>query len=106
MKQSPIRVAVLVLTLPIFLGVGCAWQSDLDSLRRDVSSLRSNVEKGSVELALNTRRALATAKAAAKTSEQAAMEARRATELSQQAVVAAQAANRRTDRMFRTSLRK
>lgn len=106
MKQSLIRVAALVLTLPIFLGVGCAWQSDLDSLRREVSSLQSNIDKASTDSAANTKRALDTAAAAARTSEQAAQAARRATELSQQAVAAAQAANRKTERMFRTSLRK
>ena len=41
MKKSPLRFVALVMTLPIFLGAGCAWQKDLEALQKEVSSLRT-----------------------------------------------------------------
>ena len=41
MKKSPFHFVALVMTLPIFLGAGCEWQSDLEALQKEVSSLRT-----------------------------------------------------------------
>ena len=100
MKKFPLRSLAFAMVLPIFVSAGCAWQGDLDSLRNEVSNLQSNMEKANADSASNTKQALDTAAAAARTSEQAAKEALRATELSQQAVEAAQAANTKVARIF------
>ncbi len=93
MNKSPFRFLALVMTLPIFLGAGCAWQSDLEALQREVS-------KVSADSASSSKRALDTATAASQNSERAANAARQATELSQKAVAAAEAANMKVVRQL------
>jgi len=106
MKRLPIRIIPLAVGLPLILGAGCAWQSDLDALRTDVNSLRTLMEKASAVSTEEARKVMARAEAAARTAEQAAQAARRATELSQQAASEAKMASDKTDKMFRRSLRK
>ncbi len=88
MRTSPLRFVTLVMTLPIFLGAGCAWQSDLEALQKEVSSLRSNVEKTSTDLALSSKQALDKAT-------EASQNAARAANVARQAVEAAEATNMR-----------
>ena len=78
MKKSPFRFLAIVMTLPIFLGAGCAWQSDVNLLRRQVGDLQNDMKSSNAVLAASTKQALATATAAAKTSEQAANAAQKA----------------------------
>ncbi len=86
MKKSPFRFVALVMTLPIFLGAGCAWQSDLEALQKEVSSLRTNS-------ALSSKQALDMATEASQNAERAANVAR-------QAVEAAEATNMRVVRQL------
>ena len=106
MKRLPIRIIPLAVGLPLILSAGCAWQSDLDSLRTDVNNLRMLMEKASAVSTEEARKTMARAEAAARTSEQAAQAARRAAELSQQAASKAKMASDKADQMFRRSLRK
>jgi outer membrane protein OmpA-like peptidoglycan-associated protein len=93
MKKSPLRFLGLVITLPLFLGSGCAWQSDLEALQKEVSSLRGNVDKVSADATLGNKRAMDTATSALKNAEVAANAA-------QKAGVAAEAANIRLARIL------
>jgi hypothetical protein len=106
MKRLPIRIMQLAVGLPLILGAGCAWQSDLDSLQTEVNSLRALMENSSAGSTEEARKAMARAEAAARTSDQAAQAARRAAELSQQAASEAKTASDKADKMFRRSLRK
>ena len=81
MKMSPLRFVTLVMTLPIFLGAGCAWQSDLEALQKEVSSLRE-------DSAMRSKQSLDMATEASQNAAQAANVAR-------QAVKAAEATNMR-----------
>ncbi len=81
MKMSPLRFVTLVMTLPIFLGAGCAWQSDLEALQNEVSSLRE-------DSAMRSKQSLDMATEASQNAAQAANVAR-------QAVKAAEATNMR-----------
>ena len=81
MKISPLRFVTLVMTLPIFLGAGCAWQSDLEALQKEVSSLRE-------DSATRSKQSLDMATEASQNAAQAANVAR-------QAVKAAEATNMR-----------
>ena len=81
MKMSPLRFVTLVMTLPIFLGAGCAWQSDLEALQKEVSSLRK-------DSAMRSKQSLDMATEASQNAAQAANVAR-------QAVKAAEATNMR-----------
>jgi outer membrane protein OmpA-like peptidoglycan-associated protein len=69
------------MTLPIFLGAGCAWQSDLEALQKEVSSLRE-------DSAMRSKQSLDMATEASQNAAQAANVAR-------QAVKAAEATNMR-----------
>ena len=89
MKKSPFRFLAIVMILPIFLGAGCAWQSDLEALQRKVSSQGNNIDKVSENVVLS----LNTATAALKNAEQVAHAAQKAGE-------AAEAANIRLARML------
>ena len=80
MKKSTFRFVALVVTLPIFLGAGCAFQSDLKALQQEVNSLRSNVNKVSADLALSSKQALDMATEASQNAGRAANVARRAVE--------------------------
>ncbi len=86
MKMSPLRFVTLVMTLPIFLGAGCAWQSDLVALQKEVSSLRT-------DSALSSKQALDMATEASQNAKRAAKVARRAVE-------AAEATNMRVVRQL------
>ena len=86
MKKSPLRFVALVMTLPIFLGAGCAWQKDLEALQKEVSSLRT-------ESAARSKQALDMATEASQNAERAAKVARRAVE-------AAEATNMRVVRQL------
>ena len=86
MKKSPLRFVALVMTLPIFLGAGCAWQKDLEALQKEVSSLRT-------ESAASSKQALDMATEASQNAERAAKVARRAVE-------AAEATNMRVVRQL------
>ena len=88
MKKSTFRFVSLVVTLPIFLGAGCAFQSDLKALQQEVNSLRSNVNKVSADLALSSKQALDMAT-------EASQNAGRAANVARQAVKAAEATNMR-----------
>ena len=81
MKMSPLRFVTLVMTLPICLGAGCAWQSDLEALQKEVSSLRE-------DSATRSKQSLDMATEASQNAAQAANVAR-------QAVKAAEATNMR-----------
>jgi outer membrane protein OmpA-like peptidoglycan-associated protein len=81
MKKSPFRFVALVTTLPIFLGAGCAWQSDLEALQKEVSSLRT-------DSTLSSKQALDMAT-------EASQNAARAANVARQAVTAAEATNMR-----------
>ncbi len=81
MRKSPFRFVALVVTLPIFLGAGCAWQSDLEALQKEVSSLRE-------ASAMRSKQSLDMATEASQNAAQAANVAR-------QAVKAAEATNMR-----------
>ena len=81
MKMSHLRFVTLVMTLPIFLGAGCAWQSDLEALQKEVSSLRE-------DSATRSKRSLDMAT-------EASQNAARAANVAHQAVKAAEATNMR-----------
>ena len=93
MITLPFRAFALALTVPAFLGGGCAWQSDLDALQKEFHILQGKLEK-------SNEQTLDTAMSASRTSEQAANEARRAAGLSEQAVEMARATNTRVARLF------
>ena len=78
MKKVPFRFLAIVMILPIFLGAGCAWQSDVNLLNRQVEDLQNDMKSSNAVLTASTNQALATATAAAKTSEQAANAAQKA----------------------------
>ena len=88
MKRFPFRFVALVVTLPVFLAAGCAWQSDLKALQQEVKSLRGNVNKVSADLALSSKQALDMAT-------EASQNAGRAANVARQAVEAAEATNMR-----------
>ena len=106
MKRLPDRFIPLAVSLPVIFSAGCAWQSEVDSLRAEVNSLRTLMEKGSVVSTEEVRKVMTRAEAAARTSDQAAQAARQAAELSQQAASKAKMASDKTDQIFRRSLRK
>ncbi len=106
MKRLPMRFILLTVGLPLIFNAGCAWQSDVDSLRTEVISLRTLTENSSAVSTEAARKLMAEAEAAVRTSNQAAQAARRAAELSQQAASEAKLASKKTDQMFRKSLRK
>ncbi len=81
MKKSPFHFVALVRALPIFLGAGCAWQSDLEALQKEVSSLRE-------DSTMRSKQSLDMATEASQNAAQAANVAR-------QAVKAAEATNMR-----------
>ncbi len=78
MEKSRFRLLAIVLILPIFLGAGCAWQSDLEKLQKEVSIQRNDIDKVTIEAALGSKRSLDMATAALKNSEQVANAAQKA----------------------------
>ncbi len=78
MEKSRFRLLAIVLILPIFLGAGCAWQSDFEKLQKEVSSQRNYIEKVSRESALSSKQSLDMATAALKNAEQVANAAEKA----------------------------
>ncbi len=93
MKKSPLRFVALVMILPIFLGAGCAWQSDLEALQKEVSSLRTNS-------ALSSKQALDMATVASQNATVASQNAERAANAARQAVETAEATNIRVVRQL------
>ncbi len=93
MKKSPFRFLAAVMILPIFLGAGCAWQSDLNLLRRQVGDLQNDMKSANAVMAASTKQTLATATAAARTAEQAVNAA-------QKAAAAVDAVNMKVARML------
>jgi len=82
MEKSRFRHLAFVLILPMFLGAGCAWQSDLEALQKKVSSQGSNIDKVSANASLGLKTATA-----------ALNNAERAANAAQKAGVAAESAN-------------
>lgn len=78
MRKSPFRSLAFVATLPIFLGAGCAWQSDLDALQKEVNSQRSYIDKVATESAQGSKQSLDMATAALQNAERAANAAQKA----------------------------
>ena len=87
MKKSPLPFLVLVVTLPMVLGAGCAFQSDLKMLQQEVKSQRSYIDKVNADSSLSAKRAQNTATSALKNAEQAANAATKAGEAAEAAII-------------------
>ncbi len=93
MEKSRFRLLAIVLILPIFLGAGCAWQSDFEKLQKEVRSQRNDIDKVTIEAALGSKRSLDMATVALQKTERVA-------DAAQKAGNAAEAANITLARML------
>jgi ElaB/YqjD/DUF883 family membrane-anchored ribosome-binding protein len=101
--RKTLKLAAFVVAVsPLLLAGGCAGQSEIDSLRGDVSALRTDVNTLKSQGMMSDD----SAKQAASEASSAAAEARAAAEAARQAAAAAQAAAEKADRVYRESLAK